>query len=189
MINSETLSMKKGIVISKLDAAKRQLETGIRLYFSNGDPVSIHTLIAAAYNVIRDVNEKRGGAPMLVKDHMIEYYAKPEYQKKVRDKINEAENFFKHADRDHETTLDFNPDQSEYFLLDACSQYYKLTGEFPPLFQIYQGWFMANHQTLFDLPEEQKRLLALATSVVPVLELGRMGYFNMMLPLVMGIRV
>jgi len=49
------------LTISKLDAAKRQLETVIRLYFVHGDPVSIHTLTSAAYNVIRDVNKKRGG--------------------------------------------------------------------------------------------------------------------------------
>jgi len=178
--------MKKSIVLSKLDAAKRQLETVIRFYFSNGDPVSIHTLTAAAYNVIHDVNEKRCGTPMLVKDQIIDH-VKPEYQKMFRDKLNKAENFFKHADRDHKTTLDFNPDQSEILILDACSQYYKLTGEFPPLFLIYRGWFMANDPNLFNLPEEQKRLFA--TSVTPVLDLGRLGYFNMMLPLVMGIRV
>jgi hypothetical protein len=33
----------KEFKVSKLDAAKRQLETAIRLYFSDGDPVSIHT--------------------------------------------------------------------------------------------------------------------------------------------------
>jgi hypothetical protein len=45
--------------VSKLDAAKRQLETVIRLYFSNGDPVSIHTLTAAAYNVLRRRHETK----------------------------------------------------------------------------------------------------------------------------------
>ena len=39
--------MMKNITVSKLDAAKRQLETVIRLYFFDGDPVSIHTLTSA----------------------------------------------------------------------------------------------------------------------------------------------
>jgi hypothetical protein len=34
--------------ISKLDAAERQIDTAIRLYFEDGDLVSIHKLSAAA---------------------------------------------------------------------------------------------------------------------------------------------
>ena len=52
------------LTIPKLDAAKRQLETAIRLYFSSADPVAVHTLTAAAYNVIRDVTAKLGAEPM-----------------------------------------------------------------------------------------------------------------------------
>jgi hypothetical protein len=57
----------KEFKVSKLDAAKRQLETAIRLYFSDGDPVSIHTLTAAAYNILRDVTKQKGVELMLVK--------------------------------------------------------------------------------------------------------------------------
>ncbi len=93
--------VRKSITISKLDAAKRQLETAITLYFHDGDPVSIHTLTSAAYNVIRTINKKRNGPPMFEKDEFIEDYVKPEYQDQVRKQLNEAENFFKHADRGH----------------------------------------------------------------------------------------
>ena len=34
------------ITVTKLDAARRQLRTAIRLWFEEGDPVSIHTLAA-----------------------------------------------------------------------------------------------------------------------------------------------
>jgi hypothetical protein len=37
-------------IITKLDAARRQLETAIKLYFDEGDPGSIQTLCSAAYN-------------------------------------------------------------------------------------------------------------------------------------------
>jgi hypothetical protein len=110
--------MDKILTISKLDAAKRQLEIAIRLYFSDGDPVSIHTLTAAAYNIIHDISIKRDAGSMFVKD-MIFDYVKPEYQEVIRQSVNKAENFFKHADRDHEASLDFNPDQSETYILDA----------------------------------------------------------------------
>jgi len=34
--------------LSKFEAARRQLETAIKLYFADGDEVSIHALAAAA---------------------------------------------------------------------------------------------------------------------------------------------
>lgn len=175
--------MKQELKISKLDAAKRQLETVIRLYFLQGDPVSIHTLAAAAYNVIRDITTRRGVATMLIKDELSQY-VRPEHEQAFRRKINEAENFFKHGDRDQEATLDFNPQMSEFFVFDACRQYERLTGEQPPLFLIYRTWFMANHPRMFILPEEITRnLRANAASIV---SMGRTGFFNSMLPWVMS---
>lgn len=111
--------MEKRINITKLDAAKRQLETAIRLYFHNEDPVSIHTLVSAAYNIVRDVYRKRGGPPMFIKDDFIEVYVKAEYQNEMRKKLNEPENFFKHADRDHVEAIDFNPRASEFMIFDG----------------------------------------------------------------------
>jgi hypothetical protein len=43
------------IHISKFDAAKRQLETAIRLWFHSGDPVSVHTLAAASHQLLHDL--------------------------------------------------------------------------------------------------------------------------------------
>lgn len=141
--------MEHALQISKLDAARRQLEVAVRLYFSNDDPVSIHTLAAAAYNVIRDVSSKRNATPMLLKDTVAQML-RPGMQKLFRAKVNEAENFFKHADRDHEGSFEFFPTLSEYFLIDACDQYYRLTGEAPPVFKLFRGWFIANHPDFFD---------------------------------------
>jgi hypothetical protein len=177
--------MLPNLKITKLDAAKRQLETVIRLYFSSGEPVSIHTLTAAAYNVIRDVGRHRGASPMIVKDQILDY-VKPEFKKEAQHKFNEAENFFKHAERDYEDTLDFNPQQSEVLILDACSQYYKLTEEWPPLFQLYQGWYMANHLKHFNLPPELAQ--AFHAGAPAVLSLGRQGYLDTMLPRIMQMR-
>ncbi|MDP1771626.1 MAG: hypothetical protein Q8L15_05025 [Methylobacter sp.] len=170
------------LTISKLDAAKRQLETVIRLYFAYGDPVAIHTLTSAAYNVIRDINKKRGGSPLIAKDGFLDYI-KEGHEKEVRDLINAAENFFKHADRDYDSTIDFNPEQSEFLILEACGAYWKLTGEFPPLFRVYQSWFIAHHQALFNFPEEQKRLIALSASAVTTV--SREQFFTQALPALM----
>jgi hypothetical protein len=57
--------------VSKLESSRRQLETVISMYFAEGDPVSMHALTAAAYNVLRNINTKIGGNPMLIKDQLV----------------------------------------------------------------------------------------------------------------------
>ena len=46
------------IRVSKLDAARRQLDCAIELWFAGKDEVSIHTLAAAAHQIISDINKK-----------------------------------------------------------------------------------------------------------------------------------
>jgi hypothetical protein len=166
------------VSISKVDSAKLQLETAIRLYFSDGDPVSIHALTAASYNILRDVTEQMGADPIFIKGQMLEM-VKPEYKKMFIDKVNEAENFFKHADRDRQATLEFNPDMTDLHMIDACAQYRKLTGHEPLLFTVYRVWFMAHHPDFFVLPDELTTILrANADSIT---DMRRAEYFETML--------
>jgi len=52
----------KGIVqISKIASAQRQLDAAIRMFFGLEDELAIHTVAAAAFQVLRDVTTKRGG--------------------------------------------------------------------------------------------------------------------------------
>jgi hypothetical protein len=55
MSNSEAT-----VHLTKIAAAKRQLDTAIRLYFAHDDELSIHTLVAAAFRILRDLIDKRG---------------------------------------------------------------------------------------------------------------------------------
>jgi hypothetical protein len=57
--------------VTKLEAAQRQLDTAIELWFRDGDAVSIHTLVGAAYQILYDPNKKRGGPDVLAVDSMI----------------------------------------------------------------------------------------------------------------------
>jgi len=127
------------IQVSKLDAARRQLCTAIRLYFHAADAVSIHTLTAAAYELLYDLNKKRGGSPMLVKDWLA-VGIKPERLAEFKRFINRAENFFKHADQDPDGLLKFRPVQTEIMLYDACCKYYELTNEALPEIAAFKGW-------------------------------------------------
>jgi hypothetical protein len=178
--------MKPGLIISKLDAAKRQLETVIRIYFSNGDPVSIHTLTAAAYNILKDINKKRGGTPLLLKEQFIGF-VKPEYHKLIKEKLNEAENFFKHADHDHDATLKFNPEQSEFLIYEACTTYSILTGEVPPLLKVYKVWYISHHADLYEFTEDVKK--EIMKCIPTVLSMSREEYYNTILPVALSFRI
>jgi len=63
--------MEEKSKLSKLNVAKRQLETAIKLYFNDNDPVSIHTLACAAREILSDLNEKYNGNPMILSDYVI----------------------------------------------------------------------------------------------------------------------
>jgi hypothetical protein len=126
--------------VSKLDAARRQLETAVTLYFDDGDPVSIHTLTAAAHQVIADLSKKRGGRRMII-DVAVEKTVRPEKRAEARKIVRAAANFLKHADNDADATLSLLVSQSEFLLLDAVLQYAELTGEFVPRLRIYAAWF------------------------------------------------
>src|SRR3989338_5719430 len=109
--------------ISKLDAAKRQLDTAIILFFKQADPVSIHTLTAAAHQVLKDIGKLENIKSFLKDSGLI----RKEYEKEYLTIISEAENFFKHADKDPHKLLQFNPQQTESLLLDAVEMYMQIT--------------------------------------------------------------
>lgn len=124
--------------VSKTDAAKRQLEAAIRLWFYDGDPVSIHTLAAAAHQVVHDLGKARGITATLRELPDV----RPEFKKRMHAAVARDENFFKHADRDPDALLQFKPITTSYFLIDAVLTFELLTGECPPLMRTFRTWMM-----------------------------------------------
>lgn len=146
--------MEKAILsISKLDAARRQLEAAVRLYFFHGDPVSIHTLGSAAAQILHDLAKHRGEEPIMLRQVILKY-VRPEHHALVERTLAEAENFFKHADRDPVGLLEFKLAQTELVLLDAVEAYSRLTAEQIPLFTVYRMWFFVGPGSDFVMPAE-----------------------------------
>jgi hypothetical protein len=102
------------ISVTKLDAARRHLSTAIRLWFHDGDPVSIHTLGYAAYEVIHVLSRKANRTDTLIFDSDL---VKDEFRSEFNKLVKKAPNFFKHADKDANSTLEFKPKFSEMFFL------------------------------------------------------------------------
>lgn len=111
------------VTITKLDAARRQLETAIKLYFDEGDPASIHALCCAAYNVIQVLNKKQNSSPLTLDDMMLkdlsDLMPTRAGRKEAHDYLNETENFLKHGNSDPDATHTFDSDYTEALLFDA----------------------------------------------------------------------
>ena len=169
--------------VSKLDAARRQLETAVRLYFSEGDPVSMHTLTSAAYQVLSDINRSQGGRPML--KEQIPTWVRPDATTDARRRLNEAANFFKHADRDHDEVLEFSTDPTELLLYDAIKKYQELTGEAVPVLAVYDAWFwLGPGAQLVTTPEHQKARNAVARAFP---NSTRASFFAQVLPMLSSV--
>jgi len=146
------------IKISKLEAARRQLDTAIRLYFSNADPVSIHTLAAAALDLLKDLDE-HGPKTGTFYDHL-QTNVKPEYLQQARNIFRAPQNFFKHADADPEKVLEFSVALPEAFLVSGCEKYGELAGEVTPEMFVYRLWF-SHHNPDLLMPEVAARMRAI----------------------------
>jgi hypothetical protein len=168
------------LIISKLEAARRQLDSAIFLYFEENDPVSIHTLTAAAYNILRDISAKRDLSPMMVKGFFLQCI-KPEYKIEMSVEINDAENFFKHANRDPERIMKFNPAKTDILIMDACLRYHEITSERHPRFFLFHIWYMLNFPHHFILtPEIEEYMEKYKHYIIN----GRKLFFSDFLPIV-----
>ena len=105
-------------MITKLDAAERQLNTAIRLFFENRDHLSSYALTAASCEITDDLIEKQNGEvfkrelarlgdPTKVRLSFRDEFCnliKPEHYKEALKLLRQWQNFLKHADSDPDPT-------------------------------------------------------------------------------------
>jgi hypothetical protein len=166
------------IFITKLDCVRRQLETAVILWFHEGDPVSIHTLVAAAYQILYDLNKVCGGTPMMKDAKNI----RPEYVKDFHRLFAKSENFFKHADRDPLKTLRFAPQTTQCLMLDAIAKYDELSYEERPLFRLYNFYMVFTKPRLFKSNDFMRRFSAEVAPDIPT-GITKRKFFHDFLPL------
>lgn len=155
--------MKLGSVpperITKIDAARRQLRTAIRLFFEDQDAVSIHTLAGAAHEVLRDL--LIGTSPRsFIKDTDI---IKPGHEKEYWAAVNKARNFFKHADNDPTEVLQFHAEFNPLWILDAVEMYKRYVGRLLHDGYIFINWFVLTYPDIVrpgPTADEAKRMRA-----------------------------
>jgi hypothetical protein len=145
---------KKLTNINRLDAAKRQLATAIKLYLSDDDPVSVHTLASAAAELL-----DRIAGPASIRNDLLARADAVGRRREISDKLNRAKTFFKHGATDPDETLaEFSDDQNLYLIVQACYAL-QIIGESIPEAQIFTTWLSVIEPELFVSPPDQQMIL------------------------------
>lgn len=155
------------LTISKIDAAERQLNTAIRLLFSDSDPVAIHTLVGAASIVFGDLVESGdiGGSweQFFADDNDLTL---PKFLRIAR----KAQNFFKHAATDPAAELEFDLRDTEVLLFIASLNWGTLIrGEsgISEEMSVFQLWFIATWHPEWAENENTMQIGRVARNLFP----------------------
>lgn len=136
--------------ITKVEAAKRQFNAAIRLYFANEDPIAVHALLAGGLQILTDLGAKKG-LKLGIESGIA--FIRTERQAEFRRLMRNPQNFIKHADvdGDEDKVLEYRPATLEAFLTIAINDYQIYTGQQTPEIRVYKGWFaMHNPETLVE---------------------------------------
>ena len=146
--------------LTKTEVATRQLDTAIKLFFDAGDAVSIHTLAAASLTVFGDILEQIGQTSW--REQTLKEYpnlTKPQFLKILRT----AQNFFKHAARDHDESLEFSDTHNDAmiwiatlewgFLNKARNHNRKERKKLSTHMSIFHLWYLATKSGDYVMPE------------------------------------
>jgi hypothetical protein len=144
--------------ISKLDAATRQLDLAIRLFFDDADPIGVHTLAGAAHGILCGLRAHGG------RHHGPRVRLTPKERanrRLVERNVAEAKNFLKHADRDPSKILYFHPNWKDFLLYDAIAMHIRLSGNITTSSIFFLVWVSAKYPELmlFDRMSGAKELM------------------------------
>jgi len=128
--------------INKIDVARRQLNTAIELFLSNGDLLSVITLSGAAEEIFGKIANSIG------KDNAIDFLAKSHNslglqvtRKYIHDHACLVRNALKHADREGDESIELDEQQEAISILSrALTNYSKINmaEAFPLMEKVYE---------------------------------------------------
>ncbi|WP_275270511.1 hypothetical protein [Limnobacter sp. P1] len=125
--------------VAKLDAICAQLDAAVELFFLSENFIATHTLAAAAYNALKDIAKKQKQEHPFLKRGYLETLSEVE-RKRIMGFLNGPENFFKHADNDTNSTIEFETDLTEALLADAMAYFRDKPSLRPKHYDIFRLW-------------------------------------------------
>ena len=169
--------MPKGVetlLVTKVSAAKSQLESAIWLWFNEGDPVSIHALAVAAHDCFNALVKHSAR-----KESELQTWLDSQ-SKGRQERVRLAQNFFKHGRDKLTEKLQLYTIDSEVFMLDSANCYEMLHGKPTPLMRIYQTRFLYEHPAL--ITEDALPVFAKNVEVHQLADSSRKEFFDRVFP-------
>lgn len=147
-VSNDTMSRSLKSEITKVEAAQRQLDCAIRLYFTADDILAAHTLAHAAFRILFDVYPKQRGDGFASKlDQLIAELGWRDF--------NRIPNFLKHADTDFGQVLaDHSPHSVEMTIGFAAVLHHRLLGHMTPEMRAFDTWVHVLNPEIFELPSD-----------------------------------
>ncbi len=128
--------------INKIDAARRQLDAGIRMTFGEEDPVAVHSVVAAAHRIIRDICENRGNIESYLR---FKDWIRPDHEKEFWRHWHASANFLKHAKNDPTLIHDLDDESSDFLILLSSKWYRDLGYALTVEMRVFAGWWAFQH--------------------------------------------
>lgn len=155
-------------MVTKIEAAEKQLDTAINLFFENVDHLSCYTLAAASREITDDLGHKKkdelfrselnrlGDAQKVrlsFRDEL-KIRIKPEHFKEALGLFRKKQNFLKHANTDHDQGIEeISVDELAFLLLFAVRNFSLLAKRWTPAMSTFFCWFAASKPHLMRLDE------------------------------------
>jgi hypothetical protein len=162
--------------VTKIDAAVGQLETAITLWFSDGDPVAVCTLLFAAYEILYVLSTDSRMEPALMDmDSVV-----PEFREAMKAEFRADPNFCKHAAKDPNEVRYLTVRNHPVIILDAIRLYKSLGLIDRPIFRTFQSWiWLSMPQIFFTTPQD---VIGDEAKIATVLAAGKQTYYKHALP-------
>lgn len=119
------------------EVAEREINVAIDLLLRGGDPVAIHVLTMAAYDVV-EAAARRMKKRTVLEDHVATLPA--DERDGYLDVIRGPFNFMKHGGRAEELLADFMPDSVQLHLIAATTTFMDIYGREPARGPDLWGW-------------------------------------------------
>ena len=140
---------KKLNPITKLDAAHRQLDCAIRMYFDQSDSLCIHTLGYAAFKILYDLYPKKRT------DQFTEQLERQIGMSLGWKYITHVPNFLKHADNDADAILENHSSERVCCILGwSCILHHRITGRMTAEMRAFDTLTHLLNPDVFKIPPD-----------------------------------
>lgn len=157
------------LTVTKHEAAQSQLETAINLWFTGGDPASIHTLAVASHDCFSALIEHRKlGVPEMRR------WLDSQPQE-IRSQFKVAQNYLKHGFNEIKKSLQIVTIQAEMLMMDGVTCHKLIGGKRTGLMELYEQRFLYEHPSL--ITEDALPIFAKNAKIHGLLNSTRLEFF------------